>query len=458
MEKTCQEPEVIARPGLSRRRLLQRTGALGLTVAAATAGTRTAAAAGRFAVPAVRTTANQATAQVEGSLSLAYLGTADQVPAWEALFALFKKTYPNITLHAQKNPVNDWAGFFDSISTQIAGGKTPDIVQVATEGQRLFASRGLVEPINELIDRDKDELADYFADIHPNLIKWNEQYNNSPDGKTFYLPGDFNTMGVWYNTDVLKKAGVAEPTDDWTWADLTAAGEKIVASGAYGINVTPEYFISVMPYLLTNGASTLSEDWTKATVNSPAAIEAATFMRSLVEKKISPVPGGTFDQFTATAQGKMAMFGGGRWPVLNMRKLNVVDKIKIVAWPHQKEKGSPVGWGAYPIMKGTKNREAAWAFVKFIASKEASVYFAQQGGTIVPGRKSVANSDAYLANAPAGSIKLYEALEYATPIPSPDKGNVVQKAIEDAFKQILVGNVTPEDGLNALKTTIQGNL
>jgi len=76
-------------------------------------------------------------------LSLAYLGTADQVPAWESLFALFKTKYPNIDLTAQANPANDWAGFFDAISTQIAGGKSPDIVQVATEGQRLFASRGL---------------------------------------------------------------------------------------------------------------------------------------------------------------------------------------------------------------------------------------------------------------------------------------------------------------------------
>jgi len=41
-----------------------------------------------------------------------------------------------------------------------------------------------------------------------------------------------------------------------------------------------------MPYLLTDGASTLSADWKTSTVNTPQAIEAATFMPSLVEKKI----------------------------------------------------------------------------------------------------------------------------------------------------------------------------
>ena len=181
-------------------------------------------------------------------------------------------------------------------------------------------------------------------------------------------------------------------------------------------------------------------------------------MRTLVEKEISPLPGGTFDHYTATAQGKMAAFGGGRWPIINMRTLGVVDKMRIVHWPQKKQRGSPVGWGAYPIMKGTKNREAAWTFLKFLASKEASVYFAEQGGTIVPGRKSVANSDSYLSNAPEGSLKLYDALEYATPIPSPDKGNVVQSAIQDAFLQILTGAVAPDEGLNALNDEIQSNL
>jgi multiple sugar transport system substrate-binding protein len=411
-----------------------------------------------FASPYLHISRTRPGRQVSGEISLAYLGTADQAAVWNNLFALFQEQYPDIKLTAQPNPVNDWAAFFDAISTQIAGGDVPDVVQVATEGQRLFASRGLCQPINDLLERDKEELADYMEDISPKLLEWDAQYNTTADGSRYYLPSDFNTMGLWYNSDVFAAAGVEDPDDSWTWDDLTAACEKIKAKGAYGINVTAEYFISVMPYLLTNGASTLSEDWATATVNSPQAIEAATFMRSLVEKEYSPTPGGTFDQFTATAQGKMAMFGGGRWPIINMRNLDVVDKMKIVAWPQKTQKGSPVGWGTYPIMKGTKNQEAAWTFVKFLTSKESSVYFAEQGGTIVPGRKSVANSDSYLSNAPEGSLKLYDALDYATVIPSPDKGNVVQSAIQDTFLQILTGAVEPEEGLNSLNDEIQSNL
>ena len=439
-------------PSLTRRRLVGRGAAL--------AGGLAAMGVSRpgLAAPAIRTAQTDAAAQVSGTLRMTYLGTADQAVYWNKLFALFQERYPNVELIAEANPVDNWAAYFDAVSTQIAGGNIPDLVQVATEGQRLFTSRGLVVPIDDLMERDKDELAEFFDDMHPNLIEWYKTYS-SPDGQTYYLPtGEFNTMAIWANMEVLANAGVAEPTDDWTWDDFLAAGQAVKAAGSYGMIVSPEYFVGIMPWLLTNGASTLDPTWTTATVNSPEAIEAATFMRSLVEQEISPAPGGAFDRFTALAQGELAMLGGGRWPVINIRQLGVVDKVKIFAWPQKTMLGSPVGWNGYAMMKGTENREAAWAFVKFCGSVEASTYFAVEGGTIVPGRRSVAESDAFLDNAPAGMEKLYAALDYATPIPSPDKGSIVQREIEDTFGQILIGNVDPTEALNDLNETITENL
>jgi multiple sugar transport system substrate-binding protein len=429
---------------LNRRRLLRQAGI---------------ASAAAFAVPSIITSQTRAqTPQPSGKITLAYLGTADQQDAWNSLFGLFAEKYPDIQLEAIGNPVDNWAGFFDAISTQMAGGQVPDLIQVATEGQRLFASKGLVEPIDDLLQRDGGELAEFFTDIDPNLVEWNKTYS-SPDGQTYYLPGEFNTMCMWYSTEAFANAGIEEPTDAWTWDDFSAMSDAFVAKGIFSYAGTNGYFVGVMPWLLTNGGSSLSEDWKTATLNTPQAIEAATLMRTMVEKKWSPEPGGgAYDAGAQMAQGKLAMFGGGRWPVIGMRKLEYIDKLKIVPWPQKTGLGSPVGWNAYPIMKGTKNKEAAWAFVKFITSKEASEYFATQGGTIVPPRKSVAESDAFLSNAPAGSDKLYAALSYATPIPSPDKGNLVQADIEAAYLDIMTGNVDPEEGLNELNQKVQDNL
>ncbi len=395
-------------------------------------------------------------AKISGKLSVAYLGTADQQKVWNKLFELFQKQYPDVQLTAQGNPSNNWATFFNTISTQIAGGKVPDVIQVATEGHRLFASRGLVEPIDAYLERDKDELAEFFDDINPRLRQLAS--NDSPDSNTYYLPGDFNPMCMWYNADMFKQAGVAEPSDSWTWDDFLSTAQKLTKSGVYGMATNNGYFTGIMPWLLTNGASVLSADLKKSTIDTPAAIEALTFMRQLVSQNISPAPGGTFDPNQATAQGKLAMFGGGCWPIINMRELNLVSKMKIAKWPQKVQSGSPIGFNSYPIMKASLNKEAAWAFTKFMTSKTAGQYFVQQGATVVPMRRSIATSDLFLSNAPQGMEKLYAALDYGTLLPAPNKENVIELAINNITSQVLTGNITPEQGASQLNQQITAAL
>lgn len=441
---------------ISRRGFLQRVGKAGVAFGAAGSIGSLAAACGSSEEsqegPAPKGT------KVSGELTIGFavLRGESIAETWQVIFDRFREQYPNVQLTASGIPADNWSEFFDKIATQIAGGEGPDVVQVATEGQRLFASRGLALPIDDYIERDRNELKPYYRSVHPNLLDWNERYS-SPDDSTYYLPGEFNTMAIWFNTQLFQEAGVDEPTDDWTWDDFRAAAEALTSDEVYGMHVPPEYFGSAMPWLLSNGASTTNAEWTQATVDTPNAIESANFMRSMVEDGISPAPGGSFDVFQAIAQGRVAMFGAGRWPLVPMRQANMVDRLKIVHWPQKEGQGSPVGWNAYPILAESENKEAAWALVKFLASREASVLIAR-AGTVSPPRESVGRSEAYLSNAPEGSEKFYDALDYATPIPSPDAGSVVEREIVDTFTQILAGNADTEQALEELNTQIQSEL
>jgi multiple sugar transport system substrate-binding protein len=397
-------------------------------------------------------------AQVAGKVVFVIWADAVETASWDPIVAKFNETQPDIQVEVQAVPAGSWAGFFDAVSTRIAGGQVPDVMRVATEGQRLFSSRGLVQPLDDYLERDKDELQDFFDDVHPNLVEWTKTLS-STDGQTYYIPHGFNTMCLWYHTEMFAAAGVEEPTDEWTWDDFHAAAKALTKPGeVYGFDMPAAYFGGVMPWLLTNGASTLSADWTESTVAEPAAIEAAQFMRSLVDEGISPKPGGEFDAFATMGQGKLAMFGGGRWPTAAIRELKLVDKVKLVAWPRKTQQGSPVGWDGHPIMQASENKDAAWEFVKFLASTDAQSIEVGQGGPTVPPRRSLAQSDAFLKDAPEGMIKLYDALDYATPIPSPDAGNIIEQDIIDTFTQILAGNQEPEEALKTLDQQIAAEL
>lgn len=380
-------------------------------------------------------------------LDFVYMGTPEQQESWNKLFAEFEATHPGITLNATGIGVDNWGEFANKVATQIAGGDVPDIIQVATEGQQLFASKNLFEPLDDYIAKDQAIIDEYYADVDPNLITWASQYG-SPDGKTYYLPGEFNTMALWCNADLLSQAGVTLPEDGkWSWEDFEADAATLKeATGAYFYHAAEGYFSGVMPWITTAGGSSLNEDWTEATFDTPPVVDALTFLRGLVEKGYSPEPGGAFDAYTAFAQDQLACFGGGRWPIIQMRDMDQVDRIQMLPFPQKAGNGTPIGTNGYPILKDSKHKDEAWEFIKFLISEEGSAFFAELGGTIVPARVSVAQSDAFLEDSPKGTEWLYDSVAFATVIPSPAQGAQVQITIEDGVLQVLSGNVTPEEG------------
>lgn len=199
------------------------------------------------------------------------------------------------------------------------------------------------------------------AGIDPHLREWTKKYGY-PDGKTYFIPGGYNAMVPYCNTEVFAKAGVTLPDSDWTWDEFKAAGTQIKQrTGAYltaiGDGTFP--FGDIMPWLLTNGASTLNADWT-ADVNSPAAVEAATFVKGLLDAGLAPKLSGSTNSYDAPgqlAQGKLASLVGGRWPTVDMRRLKLVEKVRILNWPTKADKGSPIGWDGRPILRAPKGSQ-----------------------------------------------------------------------------------------------------
>lgn len=385
-----------------------------------------------------------------GQLSLAYLGDASQQKAFNDLFAAFNKAHPNITITANGIAAGDWATFANTISTQLAGGKKYDIIDVATEGQLLMSSKGVLAPLDDFIAKDKAIVDAYYAGIDPHLREWTKKFG-SPDGKTYFIPGGYNSMVLYCNTEVFAKAGVELPSSDWTWDEFKAAGTAIKEkTGAFltspGDGAFP--FGQIMPWLLTNGASTTDADWKTPTFNSPGAVEAATFVKGLFDAGLSPKPGGTFDAPGQYSQGKLATLGGGRWPTLDIRRLKLVDKTRVLNWPSKSGKGSPIGWDGWPILNASANKEAAWTFIKWLMSKDASEFYAKVGGTNVPALKSVADSPAFLDDAPQGSKLIADAVGFGTPIPSPKQGAAVQKVISTGWKNAITGLKPVQDALN----------
>lgn len=392
-------------------------------------------------------------------LQLVYYGDINQQAAWEALFSAFNESNPGVSIKANGVAAPSWGEYVSTVATQLAGGQEYDIVYVATEGQRLLASKNILLPLDDYIAGDQEVIDDYFADVNPNLREWTTTYG-SPDGSTYYLPGGYNTMMMYCNTAVFEEAGVELPDTDWTWEEFHEAGVKIKeATGAFLHPIGSGFvFGNIMPWLLTNGASTMDAEWSTATFNSPEAVAAAEFAKQLIDEELSPVPGGEFDLGAQFADGNLATFGAGRWMTPVMRDLEMVEQTRILNWPTNAGSGTPCGWDAWPILKSSKNPDAAWSFLKWLTTAEASVYYAEVGGTNIPARNSVATSESFLANAPAGSELFPASVEYATPIPSPDDLPGAETAVSDGWTAAITGQSDAQDALDEANEALQAVL
>ena len=93
------------------------------------------------------------------SLVVAVNGTQSAADAIKAAVGPpFLAKHPKAELNIMAINGTDWADYFAKILTLIAGGLAPDLTSVATEGLQLFASKGIAQPLDSYVLKDKASL------------------------------------------------------------------------------------------------------------------------------------------------------------------------------------------------------------------------------------------------------------------------------------------------------------
>ena len=157
------------------------------------------------------------------------------------------------------------------------------------------------------------------------------------------------------------------------------------------------------------------------------------------------------------ADDKLAIFGCGMWQNPGIVAAKATGKVKIVAWPMKIHMGTSVGWNAYPITKASKNKEAAWAFLKYVASKRAVINLTLTGQA-TPGRKSVFVEYLPKAAPEKGINDMWTSINYATPVPSPNASDAVDAAIIKSLTQLYSSNIDAATLMKQLDAEVTGYL
>jgi multiple sugar transport system substrate-binding protein len=306
-------------------------------------------------------------ASAKGPIKIWYSNNEQEIAWGQQVVAAWNAANPNEQVTAEQIPTGKSSE--DVIGAAITAGTEPCLIYntspAAVPG---FQKQGGLIDLSSFPDGTS-----YIESRTGALAK---QYA-STDGHYYQLPWKSNPVMIFYNKDLLIKAGV-DPTNPplATYEEFLATAKTIVDSGAapYAIYPAPssEFYQSWFDFYplfaAASGGKQLVADG-KSQFNTPEGLAVADFWQQIYQQKLAGNETYTGDSF---ADGKAAMAIVGPWAISVYK-----DKVNwgVVPVPtadgmtadqiHTFSDAKNVGMYASCANQGT-----AWDFLKFSTSQE----------------------------------------------------------------------------------------
>ena len=328
------------------------------------------------------------------------------------------------------------------LQTQLRSGEGPDVFAWGSGpgfGGAL-AKAGLVKDLTQAYEDNGWEVYEFAKE------------RVTVDGKVYGLPGEAETIGLFYNKDVFAELGIEEPQ---TLADLEAASKAVRDAGMTPMAVGDKEGWEGGHLLSMALSSAVGSEGMEALVSgekpwtSPEVVEALELWRGFNEAGYLPESPTSVDYDTSTAQfysGDAAMIPTGSWLVAEIED-NVDFEVGYVPFPGPDGAGifaGGLGSGPY-VSAGTENEEEALEFLDFLASPEHATWVVENLATIPPREVDTEG----LEVSPLFAQVLEDTAELSK---SGDFGYNIDVLVSDAFNEamydgmqgVFTGQATPQ--------------
>ncbi|MCL6571555.1 MAG: extracellular solute-binding protein [Bacillus sp. (in: Bacteria)] len=321
-----------------------------------------------------------------------------------------------------------------------------------------FASAGFLDPLDELIDTERDDFYKTALQI--------ETYN----GKIYAIPQYTVIVIMYYRTDLFNKYHLRIPTLDkpLSWDEFLTAARKLTIDEnkdgqpeVYGTIVMgkrhPVPALAFVDWANQAGGGVFDEKG-KVIINSRESVKALQFLVDMVHKyKVAPPGAAAFDHVdnhTLFMQGKLGMAINWQYAYsLISDKTNsaVVGKFDICLPPKDKISTSTVGAWGLAIPKTAKNKESARKWIKFITSAEQLYRLRKEslGPAVRKSELALLKQDTTLSKDYMHALEVMSAAAaQGTVVPRIPEWPQVQEYIAEAVSDAIARNKTPKQALD----------
>lgn len=356
-----------------------------------------------------------------------------------------------------------------TVDVSMGGGKY-DIVTIGNYDAAIWAKNKWIEPLTSYFDgmpadaKAKYDLEDIFPAVRDGLTY---------DKQLYALPFYGESSMLYYNKDMLAKAGVTMPEHP-TWEQVAEIAKKVKAANNVpgivlrGLPGWGEVLAPLNSIIHAFGGSWYDMNW-NAKLNSPETVKAVKFYADLLKE--AGQPGATTTGFTEAltlmSTGKAAMWYDATVAagfLNNPKNSQVVGKIGYVKAPSAAKDNTGWLWSwNLAIEAASKNKAEAFKFMTWATSKEYIAKVGESEGWVVapPGtRKSTYENPKYKEAAPFADIVMQSMMsaDYKKPAKDPVPYQGIQFVSIPEFQQLgtevsqdiasaLTGSISVEDAM-----------
>jgi multiple sugar transport system substrate-binding protein len=415
-----------------------------------------------------------------GPVTIRYsLWESRQQPPYQKCADAFTKRNPDIRI---KLEVTGWNDYWGTMARGFIGETAPDVLTDHLAKFPQFAQSEVIQPLNRYARRDRLGTGNY----QPGLA----QLWQTPSGKRFGFPKDWDTVAIISNQGMLQKAGVSKPQlDNATWNPRDGGSfERIAARlsvDAHGIRGDQPgfdpahvavYGLGLDPGSLTYGQTTWAgfarslgfklldkNPWgTHYNYSDPRFIQTMAWWRHMIVKGYMPPVSDarTLGQTAMFQGGKVAMAIDGDW---TLATYTATKDVKVGFSPQPR--GPQGSWSLYngladSIWTGTKHPEQAWKWVKFLASP-ACQNIVGDSAVVFPAIPQATDRSvaAHKRNGvDVSAFTSYLKDKHVILFPITDKAPQINLLVQPTLEKILIGSEDPASGLKAVNDQVNNLL
>lgn len=394
--------------------------------------------------------------------------TGTFVPFQTKVIKQFNQLYPDINVKVNVVP-SQGTGDATSVITAVRGGTAPDLWLLDRFSAAQYAAIGLIEPIDELIEKYEDQPKEEFLKQWLGFTIGELTYQ----GATYGLPHDTDARGMLVNRTMLRDAGIDPDEFDWrhsgpaTLERVSEVSDRLTKKDGgnythmgllpwygegwpftWGLGLGAKYFDADTCGMTMNSDSVKSvyefyDDWAKHVGYRAADTFIATYE-----------PTGHPPGQTAFMANRMAFMVSVPSTIQSFENFGPKDLDWTSAYlPTQKQDDPKYTWSggfALCLPKGSKKTRAVWELMKYFTGKKAQETY------MVPAT-SVPSNIAALED-PKGSAKSVEfyvkSMADSTCRPPLPVGGAWWDALADARSSVLLGSASPAEAVERAQARV----